>query len=178
MTSNDKSAKYLIEDPLYVTSYFPLAVFKILSLAVDSLIMCLSMDFSGFFLLRVMKLLEFMSFFKFGTFSTTISPYNHSASFSVSSSETPIRHKLFHLMAFHKSPMVRAFLFILFPCFSDSILLFFYLCIFIICFYFWLCWVFVAACGLSLVAASVGYSLLPCVGFLIAVVSPVAEHGL
>ena len=29
----------------------------------------------------------------------------------------------------------------------------------------WLCWVFVAACGLSLVAASGGYSLLRCTGF-------------
>ena len=32
-------------------------------------------------------------------------------------------------------------------------------------FYFWLCWVFVAARGLSLVAASGGYSSLRCVGF-------------
>ena len=31
--------------------------------------------------------------------------------------------------------------------------------------YFWLCWVFVAACGLSLVEASGGYSSLRCVGF-------------
>ena len=32
--------------------------------------------------------------------------------------------------------------------------------------YFWLCWVFVAACGrLSLVAASEGYSSLRCTGF-------------
>ena len=31
--------------------------------------------------------------------------------------------------------------------------------------YFWLCWVFVAACGLSLVVASGGYSLLWCAGF-------------
>ena len=31
--------------------------------------------------------------------------------------------------------------------------------------YFWLCWVFVAACGLSLVAASGGYFSLPCAGF-------------
>ena len=31
--------------------------------------------------------------------------------------------------------------------------------------YFWLCWVFVAACGLSLVAVSRGYSSLRCVGF-------------
>ena len=31
--------------------------------------------------------------------------------------------------------------------------------------YFWLHWVFVAACGLSLVAASGGYSLLQGVGF-------------
>ena len=32
-------------------------------------------------------------------------------------------------------------------------------------FYFWLCWVFVAAHGLSLVAASEGYSSLRCAGF-------------
>ena len=32
-------------------------------------------------------------------------------------------------------------------------------------FYFWLHWVFVAVCGLSLVAASKGYSLLQCAGF-------------
>ena len=31
--------------------------------------------------------------------------------------------------------------------------------------YFWLCWVFVAACGLSLVATSGGYSSLWCTGF-------------
>ena len=31
--------------------------------------------------------------------------------------------------------------------------------------YLWLCWVFLAACGLSLVAASGGYSSLRCVGF-------------
>ena len=31
--------------------------------------------------------------------------------------------------------------------------------------YFWLHWVFIAACGLSLVATSGGYSLLWCVGF-------------
>ena len=32
-------------------------------------------------------------------------------------------------------------------------------------FYFWLHWVFVAACGLSLVAANGGYSSLQCAGF-------------
>ena len=31
--------------------------------------------------------------------------------------------------------------------------------------YLWLCWVFVAACGLSLVAASGGHSSLRCMGF-------------
>ena len=31
--------------------------------------------------------------------------------------------------------------------------------------YFWLCWVFVAACGLSLVAVRGGYSSLQCAGF-------------
>ena len=37
--------------------------------------------------------------------------------------------------------------------------------LFILFIYFWLCWVFVAACGLSLVAASRGYSSLRCAGF-------------
>ena len=41
--------------------------------------------------------------------------------------------------------------------------LFYFIC------YFWLCWVFVAARGLSLVAAR---------GLLVVVSSPVAEHGL
>ena len=41
----------------------------------------------------------------------------------------------------------------------------------------WLCWVFVAACGLSLVAASEGYSV-AVRRLLIAVASLVAEHGL
>ena len=60
-------------------------------------------------------------------------------------------------------------------------------CFVLFCFYkfiylFWLCWVFVAARGLSLVAASRGYSSLPCKGFslqglLIEVASLVAEHG-
>ena len=45
-------------------------------------------------------------------------------------------------------------------CSSDLIDLFIYLFI-----YFWLCWVFIAAHGLSVVVASRGYSSLQCVGF-------------
>ena len=48
-------------------------------------------------------------------------------------------------------------LFFIFFCF---VYLFTYLLI-----YFWLCWVFLAACRLSLVAASGGYSSLLCAGF-------------
>ena len=44
--------------------------------------------------------------------------------------------------------------------------------------YFCLLWVLVAACGLSLVAASRGYSLDAVFGLLIAVASLVAEHRL
>jgi len=45
--------------------------------------------------------------------------------------------------------------------------------------FFWLCWVFVAVCGLSLVAASRGcYTLVAMGGLLIAVASLVAEGGL
>ena len=44
--------------------------------------------------------------------------------------------------------------------------------------YFWLCWVFVAAHGLSLVAVSRGYSSVRCVGFSLRWFLFVAEHGL
>ena len=44
-------------------------------------------------------------------------------------------------------------------------------------FFFWLCWVFVAVHGLSLVAARGGYSV-AVRGLLIAVASLVAEHRL
>ena len=44
--------------------------------------------------------------------------------------------------------------------------------------YFWLCWVFVAECELSLVVASGGYSLVVVWGLLIAAVSLVVVHGL
>ena len=40
---------------------------------------------------------------------------------------------------------------------------------------FWLCWVFIAMCGFSLVVASGGYSLAVGPGFLIAAASLVAE---
>ena len=47
--------------------------------------------------------------------------------------------------------------------------------------YFWLCWVFIAACGLSLVVASRGYSSLWCVGFslrwLLLLRSPGSRHA-
>ena len=43
--------------------------------------------------------------------------------------------------------------------------------------YFWLCWVFVVACGLSLVLASRSYSSLRCVGFSLLWLLFVAEHG-
>ena len=45
------------------------------------------------------------------------------------------------------------------------LLVFFFLNKFILFIYSWLCWVFVAVCGLSLVAASRGYSSLRCAGF-------------
>ena len=44
--------------------------------------------------------------------------------------------------------------------------------------YFCLFWVFVAAHGLSLVAARGGYLSLRCMGFLLAVVSLLVEYGL
>ena len=47
-------------------------------------------------------------------------------------------------------------------CWSPWLFFFFFFNKFI---YFWLRWVFIAACRLSLVAVSGSYSLLPCVGF-------------
>ena len=44
-------------------------------------------------------------------------------------------------------------------------------------FIFWLHWVFAAACGLSLVVASTGYSSLQCAGFSLRWLL-IAEHGL
>ena len=44
--------------------------------------------------------------------------------------------------------------------------------------YFWLCWVFVATLGLSLVTVSEGFFLLVMHGLLIAVASLVEKHGL
>ena len=63
--------------------------------------------------------------------------------------------------------------------FSSSLFVFsvFYFYKFILFIYFWLRWVFVAMCGLSLVAASGGYSLLRCAG--LSQSQPlVAEHKL
>ena len=56
-------------------------------------------------------------------------------------------------------------------------LIFFFLEIYFLFVYFWLCWVFVAMHTLSLVVVSGVYSSLQC-GLLIAVASLVAEHGL
>ena len=57
---------------------------------------------------------------------------------------------------------------------SIGVLFFFFKDLFI---YFWQHWVFVAACGLSLVAARGGYSSLLCT-MLLEVAALVAEHGL
>ena len=55
--------------------------------------------------------------------------------------------------------------------------LFSFLFFFLILIYFWLCWVFIAVHGLSLVAMGGGYSLIAVHVLLIAVTSLVAEHG-
>ena len=44
--------------------------------------------------------------------------------------------------------------------------------------YFWLCWVFVAMRGISLIVESRGYSLVVVHGLLRQVTSLVVEHGL
>ena len=48
--------------------------------------------------------------------------------------------------------------------FQATIIIIIFINLFIF-FYFWLCWVFIAVCELSLVAASGGYSSLRCTGF-------------
>ena len=50
--------------------------------------------------------------------------------------------------------------------------------LFILSIYFWLRWVFVVVCGLSLVAVSRGHLFVAVCGLLIAVASLVAEPGL
>ena len=45
-------------------------------------------------------------------------------------------------------------------------------------FYFWLCWIFIAVHGLSLVAVSGGYSSLRCAGFSLRCLLLLQEHGL
>ena len=55
--------------------------------------------------------------------------------------------------------------------------IFFYYYYFFKFIYFWLCWVFTATHGLSLVVASRCYSLVAMRWLLIAVVSPVVEHS-
>ena len=52
-----------------------------------------------------------------------------------------------------------------------------FLCMYV-CMYVWLHWVFIAARGLSLAAASRGYSFVAVHRLLIVVASLVAEHGL
>ena len=61
---------------------------------------------------------------------------------------------------------------------STRITFFFLINLFIILFYFWLRWVFIAARGLSLVVAIRGLLFVVVRGLLIAVASLVAEHGL
>ena len=50
--------------------------------------------------------------------------------------------------------------------------------IFFLYFYVWLCWVFIAARGLSLVAGSGGHSLVVGLGLLLVVASLIEEHSL
>ena len=49
---------------------------------------------------------------------------------------------------------------------------------FLFIYLFWLCWIFVAVSGLSLVVLSGGYSLISVNGLLIAVAPLVVEHRL
>ena len=62
-------------------------------------------------------------------------------------------------------------------CVVRLLLFFFNGCIFYNLIYFWLCWVFVAACRFSVVAVNGGYSLIAMCELLIEVVSLVVEHG-
>ena len=65
----------------------------------------------------------------------------------------------------------------LFPTFSSRADSTFYKFLYLLFFYFWLHWVFVAVHGLSLVVASGGYSSLQCAGFSLRWLL-IAEHEL
>ena len=58
------------------------------------------------------------------------------------------------------------------------LVLFFNKFIYFLFIYFWLRWVFIAVCGLSLVVASGGYSLLRCTGFSTVVASRCGARAL
>ena len=91
-----------------------------------------------------------ISFPMLGKFSTIISSNIFSGPYSLSSpSETPKMPMLLCLMLSQRSLRLSSFLFILFSFFLSFFL-------------FWLCWIFAVLHGLSLVAASRGYSLLQC----------------
>ena len=62
--------------------------------------------------------------------------------------------------------------------FFNGPLFYFFFQYFVCSFIHWLCWVFLAACQLSLNVASKGYSLVAAKGLLIAAVSVIAGHGL
>ena len=51
------------------------------------------------------------------------------------------------------------------PLILESLTELFFFFFFLRFLYFWLCWVFLAGCGLSLVVVGGGYSLLWCAGF-------------
>ena len=85
MVSDKKWDANLIENPLYMISCFALAVFKILSLSFSSLvIISLSVDVYEFILFGVYLsslMYRFLSFIKFGKFSSSISSNILSAHF-------------------------------------------------------------------------------------------------
>ena len=111
--SDEKSDDNLIEDPLYVTSYFCLAAFKIFSL-----IMCFGIDLLGLILLGVCWtwICKMIYCIQFGKFPVIIQifffPY-----FLSSPSESPIIHMLVCLMVLHRYLRLFTFLHLFFFCF-------------------------------------------------------------
>ena len=114
--SDEKSDDNLIEDPLYVTSYFCLAAFKIFSL-----IMCFGIDLLGLILLGVCWtwICKMIYCIQFGKFPVIIQifffPY-----FLSSPSESPIIHMLVCLMVLHRYLRLFTFLHLFFCLFVSS----------------------------------------------------------
>ena len=114
--------------PLYVTSWFSLVAFNILSLClvfVSLISMCLGMFLLGFILFGTLcASWTWLTISMLGKFSAIISSKIFSYPFLFSSSETPIIQMLVHLILSQRSLSLSSVLFILFILFCSSEIIF------------------------------------------------------